>query len=766
VPRDISYDDVARRPLPGMAVPEQLAFAPGERVLTYLHSPERSLVRRLFLLDLDDPAGEPVEVPVEGTVASDEQLSLEEMLRRERARDLALGVPSATWAENGDVLMIPLPDGVRVITGLAAGATGATGATAPPARTTTAAGSDDGPAEDPQLSPDGSMLAFVRNGDVHVAPAGGEGPVLRLTMTATDGLSNGLAEYVAQEEMDRPHGLWWSRDGALIAYAEVDERHIPELPIVHQGQVGTGAPPVEHHRYPYAGEENARVRLGVVPVTGGETTWMDTGSEDSYLARVHWLEGGALLAEIESRDQTELRLVRFDPATGEGATVHVETSDVWINLSDDFRELADGAFVWSSERSGFRHLELRAPDGSLVRVLTEGDWMVDSLELVDEESRMAYFTGTLDGPTERHLYGVSLDGGPVRRLTTEPGTHHVSIAGSRGVFADRFSSLSEPPRVSVRSLADGAVLRSIEVGDDPRLDELELSPPEIVTLPGADGAELYGMLFRPEPRPEGGPGPASEQAPEQGQTEQGQAEQGPTEQGQAEQGQDSLPPLVVHVYGGPHFQSVQNCWASTVLMRAQLLRRRGCTVFVLDNRGSARRGLAFEAAIRHDLGNVEVDDQVAGVAYVVGQGLANPRRVAIEGWSYGGYMSLMCLAKAPDVFSAAVAGAPVSSWDGYDTHYTERYMGTPVTNPSGYERSSVMSHAAGISGDLLLVHGLIDENVHFRHTARLLDRLVAERIGYSLLLFPDERHMPRREGDRAYMEEQVVGFLLGALSRS
>jgi dipeptidyl-peptidase-4 len=198
-------------------------------------------------------------------------------------------------------------------------------------------------------------------------------------------------------------------------------------------------------------------------------------------------------------------------------------------------------------------------------------------------------------------------------------------------------------------------------------------------------------------------------------------------------------------------------------MRAQYLRDRGFLVFKVDNRGSARRGLAFEAAIRHNLGDVEVQDQVDGVRWLVAQGLADPARVGIYGWSYGGYIALMCLARAPEVFKAAVAGAPVTHWDGYDTHYTERYMGTPQSNPEGYRESSVMAHADRIQGDLLLVHGLVDENVHFRHTARLINALIRARKPYELLLFPDERHMPRKLEGRVYMEQRIRDFFLAHL---
>ncbi len=244
-----------------------------------------------------------------------------------------------------------------------------------------------------------------------------------------------------------------------------------------------------------------------------------------------------------------------------------------------------------------------------------------------------------------------------------------------------------------------------------------------MTLQNANGDTLYGALYRPPAH--FGPGPH---------------------------------PTIVDVYGGPTAQQVTNQWSMTAALQLQYLRNLGYLIFRLDGRGSARRGLKFEGALRHRMGTVEVEDQVAGVRWLVEQGLADPQRVGVKGWSYGGYMTLMCLAKAPDVFKVGVAGAPVTSWDGYDTGYTERYMSTPAENPEGYAESNVMNYVQQIRGKLLLVHGMLDENVHFRHTARLINAMIRARTTYDLLVFPDERHMPRRLEDRVYLNEQVIGY--------
>lgn len=721
--RPIAPEDVARLPAPGMAVPSQVAFSPGGHVLTYLYSVDGSLEQRLFALDLGgshSPGAVAVEVAVGGPSVAETELPLGERLRRERAREVALGITTASWATDGDALLVPLPDGVHVLLGL----DGDHGT----AVSRLVVGSGDGALAGARLSPDGARLAFVRDGEIFVVATGaGADPALQITSSAGDGVTNGLAEFVAQEEMGRSDGLWWAPDGAHLAYAQVDERSVPVLRIVHQGSDEVGPDAEEVHRYPYAGGENARVRLGVVPVTGGPTVWMDTGDPGDYLARVHWTPAGSLVAEMESRDQRQVRVVALDPASGSATTLLTETSATYVNLHDDLRLLKDGTWTWSSERSGFRHLELRSASGELVRVLTSGQWQVDGVEEVDEDKGVVYFAATKDGPTERHLYAVGLEGGPVRRLTPETGTHVVVVCARADCFVDRYASLGSPPVVHVRSLHDGSRMTTLHDRRDPRIDELGLEPPDLVEIPADDGTALHGLYYAPDPPPAG------------------------------------LPPLALAVYGGPHVQLARDDWAPTVALRAQALRRRGVAVLVVDNRGSARRGVAFEQAVWRNLGDLEVADQVAGVRWAAGGGMCDPDRVAVYGWSYGGYMVLRCLEKAPGTFVAGVAGAPVTDWDGYDTYYTERYMGTPADNATGYAAASVLGHVGSIVGELLLVHGLVDENVHFRHTARLVQRLVAAGKDHRLLFFPEERHLPRRLEDRAFMEERILDWLVTRL---
>ncbi len=712
MPSKITLDDVARYPLPGMAIPNTFAFSADDALVTYLHSAEGTLTQQLYACDPDTGATRQLVIPPTGG-ETEETLSLEEKLRRERARSLAVGVTRYALSGQGFRVLVPLNSGIYVQDSVDA-----------PLREIVSGGGT--PALDPQFSPDGSAVAYVEDAELYVVAADGGEPVQLTTGARETGRTHGLAEYIAQEEMGRSHGFWWSPDGRWLAFTEVDGTHIPVYRIVHQGQDHVGEGAQEDHRYPFAGQANAKVRLGVVAVNGGNPVWMDLGQDDDiYLARVQWFPDGSLIAQVENRAQTELRLVRFNPQTGAGICLFTETSAVWINLHDMLTPLKDGRFVWAAERTGFRHLYLYDSNGQLIRPLTSGAWMVDTLAGVDEADGWVYFTATKEHPTEQHLYAVSLDGGDARAITREPGMHAVTLDHTCRRFIDVHSAPETPPTAALRDLANGAPLRPLYAAPDPRVAALALPTPQIVAFQNCNGDTLYGALYFPPV--ECGPGPY---------------------------------PVIVSVYGGPHAQRVTRNWALTVDMRAQYLSSLGFLVFKVDNRGSARRGLAFEGALKHNMGAVEVQDQVAGVRWLVAQGLADPARVGIYGWSYGGYMAALCLARAPETFKVAVAGAPVTHWDGYDTHYTERYMSTPQSNPGGYAVSNVMAHVDKMQGKLLLVHGLIDENVHFRHTARLINALIHARKPYALLLFPDERHTPRRVADRIYMEERVRDFFI------
>ena len=682
---------VARYPRPGTVIPGRLAYAPDGRFITFLFSERGDLVRDLWRLDLTTRQkarwlGPPTEP------ATEENLSREERLRRERLRLREIGITDYVWAEKANVMLLPLQGELfRWEQG----------------KLTKIAG---GGVIDPKITPDGSCVFFVRDGDVFAIDRGHE---RRLT-THRPGMTNGLAEFVAQEELDRMTGYWPSPKGDLLAFEQLDESRIPIYPIVHQGKRELE---IEEHRYPFAGATNATVRLGVVSAVSGVTTFMDLGIEDGYIARVDWHPDNRLFVQWLSRDWQQLEILAYDVGSGGGRGILVERQKPWINLHYDLRILeSTGEFVWSSERSGFRHLYLYAPDGREIRQLTSGDWPAEATIALDEDRRQVYFVGWQDSPLERHLFRVSLEGGPVERLTEEPGMHAAQVAHDFSSFIDVWDNRTHPPSVTVRDMQrepTAVIQESASV-------DLDLPPPEFHRFTSRDGAELWAAVYRPDTT-----APA---------------------------------PVIVSVYGGPGPQMVNDSWLETVDLRAQMFAQHGFVVLKVDNRGSARRGLAFEAPIYRNMGEIEVRDQVDGVAWLAGQGYADPSRVGIYGWSYGGYMTLLALLKAPDVFKAGVAGAPVTFYEGYDTAYTEKYMSTPQENPEGYRRGSPLSYVDQLQGKLLLIHGMIDENVHFRHTARMMQALIDAGKPFESLIYPNERHMPRSEKDRADMERRILDF--------
>jgi len=703
---------VAKLPVPGSVVPAAFGFTPDGRSLTYLKSETASLSRVLWRVDLAEGAPRVVARPP-GDGDTEANLSEAEKLRRERQRLRETGLTHVVRAEKADVAVFPIGGDLYLQRG-------------------------DGPLErltntptpelDPKLDQDGTKVAFVRNDELYVLDLASK-QELRLSQGAEPGLTHGLAEFIAQEEMDRSTGYWWSPDGASIAYQEADERQIPLYSIVHQGEPSIS---VETHRYPFAGAANAKVKLGVVSTQGGATRWLNLEDDgpDFYLARVNWASPTALLVQVLSRDQRSLRLYRFDVETANRTLLLEESSGSWINLHNDLRILkSTGEFLWSTERSGFRHLQLHDRDGTLIRKVTSGDWPVDSVASLDQERREVWFTAWRESPLNTQLFRVSLDGGTPVAVSHEPGTHRVQVARDGETFVDVYSSRERPPVTTVRDRS-GTILQVLDdAATDPRVSTLALVPPELVTFENRDGVKLQGAYYRPKSKVLG------EKAP-----------------------------LIVIVYGGPHVQTVTDSWAVTADMNAQYLTELGYAVWKADNRGSARRGVAFESAINRQMGNVEVRDQVDGVKFASSRwNEIDLTRVGVTGSSYGGYMTLRCLTEAPEVFRAGVSIAPVTDWDGYDTCYTERYMGTPANNAEGYRRSSVLPHVESLKGELLVIHGMLDENVHFRHTARLTTALITASRPFSLLPLPDERHSSRRDADRKYVAERIAGFFEHAL---
>lgn len=743
--KELSFAQIAKLPRPGFQTIGASSFLPDGSHVLYLKSSEYgSLSRQLYATDVSTGKTVALACTPPGT-GEEKELSLEEKLRRERARQMNTGVTSFKIAGSGQgLVLVPMGGALYVREGIEE--------KAELKRLFDPSELGSGPFIDPQISDDGSLVCFVWKDEVYCVPADGSHKPRQLTAGARGtGKTHGLADFLAQEELDRFEGFWISPDGSMVAYEEVTEAHIPQFRIMHSGSSDVGENAQEDHRYPFAGEENPKVKLCVVSAAEDsgdaaagsppKVTSFDLAGpfgEDFYLARVQWIPEGSIIAQVLNREQTEIAVLKLDPKTGAIRTLLKEKTDVWINVHNMLKPLENGRFLWASEQSGFRHLYIYGPDASgeaTLKPVTGGEWQVEEVVAVDEEKGYVYFMGTSEGKwLGRHLFKASLKEGPsqkVQQITKEAGMHGVVVDKQCKFFVDTSSAMDRPASAKLRSLEDGREVCTIDKNEDPLIPTLNLKSPELFTVQSTDKkVTLQGAVYKPD-LAKFGPGPY---------------------------------PTVVSCYGGPHVQFISNNWGMTADLRAQALRSKGFLVVKCDNRGSNRRGLNFEGGLKFDMGNIEVEDQATAVRWCVQKGLADPKRVAIYGWSYGGYLSAMCLAKGSDVFKCAVAGAPVTSWDGYDTCYTERYMGTPKSNEKGYQSSSVMEHVSSMKGDLLLVHGLLDENVHFRHTARLINALIAAQKPYQLLLFPNERHSPRSQKDREFMEERIFAFIQKSLA--
>jgi dipeptidyl-peptidase-4 len=591
--------------------------------------------------------------------------------------------------------------------------------------------------EDPKFSPDGKWLSFVRDSNLWVLNLA-KGEARPLTAGGTEQVLKGKLDWVYPEELSCTTAYWWSPDSSRIAYYEMDERPVTRYPIV---DMSSPAGSLEYTRFPQAGEANPIVRVGVVQVSGGKTTWMDTGGDTNvYLARVDWLRDSRRLAiQRLNRAQNRLDLLFDDASSGASRTILTESDKYWINLSDDLYFFSDGKrFLWSSERTGFRHYYLYDLNGKELSQLTSGEWGITgtsgfgpgaaSHPAVDEAHECIYFLSNKDDVRDVQLYRVSLTHKRIERITTQPGTHTVIFAPNDSGFVDRYSNVMTPPRQDLYR-ADGSRAAVINENEVTELGTYKLSAAEFVNVTAGDGTKLYGMMIKP---------PSFDPSRKY--------------------------PVLIDVYGGPQVQYVKDEWGGSNFLWLESMAEHGFLIFSLDNRGSYNRGHGFETPIYHQLGKVELEDQLAGVNYLKSLPYVDGNRIGIWGWSYGGYMTLEALFNAPDIFKAGVAVAPVSDWRLYDTIYTERYMGRPKEDPAGYQESSPANQARNLKGKLMLAHGTGDDNVHFANTSEVINELIQNgKYPADLAIFPGRGHPIGDPPARIELFNQITRFFMNNL---
>lgn len=629
-----------------------------------------------------------------------ETLSDAEKARRERQRIAALtGIVDYQWSPDAKTLLFPL-GGELYLYDL-----GKQGREAVRQLT-----HGEGFSTDAKLSPKGGFVSFVRERNLWVIDLA-SGKQLQLTRDGSATIGNGVAEFVADEEMDRHTGYWWAPDDSAIAFARIDESPVP---VQKRYEMYADRVEMIEQRYPAAGDPNVRVTLGVIaPRADAAVNWVDLGKQtDIYLTRVNWRDPQHLTFQRQSRDQKTLELIEASLADGRQRTLVTETGTTWVPLHNSLRFLKDGRFVWSSERSGFQHLYLASADGKQMTALTSGNWPVDELLAVDEDAGTVYFRAGVESPLRSEIYAVPLAGGSPKKLSRSPGMHSAAFADNASVYVDSWSNHTTPPQIELFRASGEKIATLLDNNlADPKHPYAKYRdaqrPVEYGTLTAADGKTvLHYSLIKPE-----GFDPAKKY------------------------------PVAVYVYGGPASQTVTDSWPGRGdHLFNQYLAQRGYVVFSLDNRGTPRRGRDFGGALYGVQGTVEVADQLKGVEWLKAQPWVDGARIGVQGWSNGGYMTLMLLAKASDQYACGVAGAPVTDWGLYDTHYTERYMNLPAANVDGYREARVLTHIDGLTSPLLLIHGMADDNVLFSNSTSLMSALQKRGQPFELMTYPGAKH--------------------------
>ena len=681
-----------------LGTPKPVALLPDGDVL-FLRTGARSPVAELFELDADTKAIRKLASAADLVAADDVKLSAAEKARRERTRTSIRGIVSVQASDDGKTLLIPLGAQVFVLD-RANGASRALDLGA-------------GYPDDPRLSPDGKRVGFLRDGDLWIADVAGGAP-RQLTKKDGPDVTNGAAEFVAQEELDRTRGYWFSPDGTQLIYQRTDESKVDTLYVADPGH--PDQPPTPF-RYPRAGRPNADVKLGIIPAAGGKTTWIEWDrAAFPYVHDVQWPDNAAPSLVVLDRAQTVQRVLGVDVKTGATRTLLEEKDAAWVNANEPTWAADGKSFLWSSERAGEWRLDRYGANGTHMGQLTKSTEAFDLAYRVDGDTGEIWLLGSTD-PTQVHVASLNPVSKQVTRLTDGDGVHGVLIAkhGGTRVLISQGSDGSRTWHAVRRTGELIAELPSV-AEQPPRLPAVK---PETVTV---DGRTHYAAVVRPR-----------------------------------DFDARKRYPVILQVYAGP---TVTTVWSlPQAYLRYQLIADTGFIVVLADGRGTPKRGHDWERAVKGDLITVPLQDQVDILQAL---GAAHPeldlQRVGVIGWSFGGYFAAMAAILRPDVFKAAIAGAPVTDWRLYDSAYTERYMGLPEENAAGYDRTSAVVHAAELTRPLLLVHGLTDDNVYVANTLSLTDALFLAGKPYELLTLPGTHMMVDARADAALLTREIEFF--------
>lgn len=576
------------------------------------------------------------------------------------------------------------------------------------------------------LSPLSDRVAYVRDNDLWVEHMT-TGETQRITTNGRkNAVINGMSDWVYEEEFGFTKAFQWSPDGSRIAYYEFNEEQVKEFTMMHYG--GLLYPEKVTFKYPKAGEANSIVQLFIHDVQTGNRTKVDLGSEtDIYIPRIQWTNDANILSvQRLNRLQNKWELLFAQAADGTVRTVLTEESRTYIDITDNLTFLDNGKqFILTSERDGFNHLYLYGMDGKLVRQLTKGNWVVTNLYGVNGKGTEVLYQSNEDGPTQRHVYAVSLDGRSKRKLTPERGHNEADFSSGMRFFINSHSTADTPPVITLHD-DKGKAIRVLK--DNGRLRELAskvgMVKREFLTITPAHGTPLDAWILKPAKLEEG-----------------------------------RKYPVLLYVYGGSGRTYVDDKWNVPNILYMQYLVQEGFVVVAVDPRGTDNRGRDFKHSVYMELGKLETEDCIAAARYIATLPFADKDRIGIFGWSYGGYLSSLAITKGADHFKAAIAVAPVTNWRYYDNIYTERFMRTPQENPTGYDDNSPVNHVDKLRGSYMLVHGSGDDNVHLQHSMVMIDALVKANRPFDLMVYPDLDHGIYGPNSRLHLFSKMTDFL-------
>lgn len=558
------------------------------------------------------------------------------------------------------------------------------------------------------FSPDGSKAAFVVENDLYYKDLV-SGKTTRVT---TDGkineIINGASDWVYEEEFELIRAFEWSPDGQKIAFLRFDESQVPEVTL----DLYTGGPyPVEEtFKYPKVGEKNSVVTSWIYDLASGRKTQVSLPRSeglDDYLPRIAWTPNGRLCLTWMNRHQDNLKLWLADPATGATTLLLDEKSKYYLDLKEP-SFLADGSgFIWESEKSGFNHLYKHDMTGKEVAALTKGNWEVTGFYGVDEKNGQVFYQAAAKNAMQREIYSAKLNGKGQKKLTKEKGVHTAQFSSTFDYYVNTYSTLNTPPQFNVYDRT-GKLIRKLEQNDHVRELQADrgVTPAEFFSFKTSEKVELNGWMIKPtDPQYAG-----------------------------------KKLPVLMFVYGGPGSQQVLDQWKGANYWWFEMLAQKGYVVACVDNRGTGGRGEEFKKMTYLNMGKMETQDQIEAAKYMGTLPFVDSKRVGIFGWSYGGYMSSLCMLKGKEVFKSGIAVAPVTNWKWYDSIYSERYMRTEQENPKGFEENSPVNFADQLEGNYLLVHGLADDNVHFQNTAEMANKLIAANKQFDTMIYPNRNH--------------------------